>query len=74
MTAETATSRITPVLSPDDQRRMIPVSEAAVIIGKTPRTLRTWWRAGKLAGKEPGRGLLVSREWIEDFVGWEKAS
>ena len=76
MTADTATSRLRPALSPDDPRRLIPVKEAGRIVGKSPKTLRRLWLAGVVPGRELGRGLLVNRAWIEDFIAWpaEEAS
>lgn len=70
MTAEAAAGRTVTALSPDDPRRLIPVKEASAVVGKSARTLRRLWLAGKIPGLELGRGLMVNRAWIDDITAW----
>lgn len=48
--------------------RLIPILEAAKIIGVKPGTLRNWGYAGQVKTVRLGRKVMVPREQIDSIV------
>lgn len=47
-----------------------PLTEAASLLGKDPRTLRRAYDRGEVPGKRLGRDILVPRAWVHEYAAW----
>lgn len=56
-----------PVLAPDD-RVAYSLGEVAVMLGKSPRTLKRLYLAGKMPAKRLGRSLMVPGAWVARYA------
>ncbi len=53
---------------PGVQRRLLALSEAALMLGRSPRTLRRWIEAGTLPAHRLGGQLMVKPEDIAALI------
>jgi excisionase family DNA binding protein len=65
--AETATA-------PADRRRLLPISEAADILGVSVRHLKRLYELGEseIAVERIGRKWLVNRAWVDAKTAWPR--
>ena len=57
-----------PAMAPDD-RVAYSLGEAAVMLGKSPRTLKRLYLAGDMPARRLGRTLMVPAYWLAEFAG-----
>jgi excisionase family DNA binding protein len=54
---------------------MLPIAEAALMLGVSVAFLKELGHAGEIPTKRLGRKWLVKRAWVDAFTGWpEEAS
>jgi excisionase family DNA binding protein len=52
---------------------MLPLGEVAIMLGKSPRTLKRLYLAGEMPAKRLGRSLLIPSAWVDEFTAWPAA-
>ena len=68
MTADITAAR---AAAPQDPRRMLPIGEAAAVLGVSPKYLKTLHLAGQLDAVERlGRKWMIKRAWVDEFTAW----
>lgn len=53
-------------MAPDD-RVAYSLGEAALMLGKSPRTLKRLYLAGEMPARRLGRSLMVPAPWIAEY-------
>lgn len=53
-------------MAPDD-RVAYSLGEAAVMLGKSPRTLKRLYLAGEMPARRLGRSLMIPASWLAKF-------
>ena len=53
----------------DERKKLIPLSEAARLVGCTPAYLNMLARSGKLMAQKVGRNWVTSAAWVNDHFG-----
>jgi len=54
-------------MAPDD-RVAYSLGEAAVMLGKSPRTLKRLYLAGEMPARRLGRSLMIPASWLAEFA------
>ena len=65
----TRPAAVRPAMAPDD-RVAYSLGEAAVMLGKSPKTLKRLHLAGEMPAKRLGRSLMIPAAWLATFTAW----